>query len=193
MCAELADLGMQLARAVAARALTDWTEPREQAAPEPAPSPAPEPRATPSLHTAGATLRTPTCKPIDPALLFTRLAATVRDCIALEARLAAGPPPSSRAAAQTLRADPRRAPLREAFHQITEDHPDRAELRQEIDARLDETLAADATQTTPAPQIFFALCDELALTIDFASLPDEYLDFITDPTDPPDPHATSPP
>jgi hypothetical protein len=195
MCAELADLGMQLARAVAARALTDWTEPPEQAAPESEPTPAPDvpARAAPSLRTTGATLRAPSCKSIDPALLFTRLAATVRDCIALEARLAAGPAPTPRALSRTLRADPRRTRLRETFNQITKHHPDRTELMRDITTRLDEALAADPTQTTQPPEIFFTICDQIGIDIDLATLPDEYLDFITDPTNPPDPCATSPP
>jgi hypothetical protein len=195
MCAELADLGMQLARAVAARALTDWTEPPEQAAPESEPTPAPDvpARAAPSLRTTGATLRAPTCKSIDPALLFTRLAATVRDCIALEARLAAGPAPTSRTLSLALRADPRATPLREIFNKVTENHPDRAALRRDIAARVDQTLAADPGQTIEPPEIFFTICDELGIDIDLAILPDKYLDFITGPTAPPEPCATSPP
>jgi hypothetical protein len=195
LCAELADLAMTLARAVAARALTEWTEPQEIAL-----NPSPAPEITPNLAPAapcprpsGLALRAPTCKSIDPALLFTRLAATVRDCIALEARLAAGPAPTSRTLSLALRADPRATPLREIFNKVTENHPDRAALRRDIAARVDQTLAADPGQTIEPPEIFFTICDELGIDIDLAILPDKYLDFITGPTAPPEPCATSPP
>jgi len=85
MCAELADLAMQLARAAAARALTESAEPQQSPAtaePEsmqPAepqlpqlPQPLPAPRRAASRST---TTHAP--KPTDPATLFTRLAAVV--------------------------------------------------------------------------------------------------------------------
>src|ERR1700733_5574380 len=91
---------MQLARAAAARTPSD---------------PATVPHANPAPRRAAANVaRWYTYKPTDPAVLFTRLAATVRDCVALEARLAAGPGGTSRAVTLQLRADPRRAPVREA-------------------------------------------------------------------------------
>ncbi len=196
---------MQLARAVAARALTDWAEPEEPAAtaeppsnnapkaqsntaPEPPTDPAP---AAPRLRIAGPTLRAPSCKPVCPALLFTRLAATVRDCITLEARLTAGP-----ARAPPARpADPRRAALHETFRYVTESGPDSAERLRDTTARLDQTLAADPNQTIAPPEIFATICEDLGLDIDLATLPDEYLDLITGPeiTDDKDPRATSPP
>jgi hypothetical protein len=182
---------MQLARAVAAKALADWAEPEQPQAADPEPSPglaavfALLGTAEPDLR--APTCNAPTCKPVDPALLFTRLAATVRDCIALEARLAAGAPASPRAAALFRRADSRRAPLREAFRRVTKDHPDRTELLREASTRLDEELAADPAQSTNATSLFFALCEELAIVIDFATLPDEYLDFAPDPQAPPPP------
>jgi hypothetical protein len=214
---------MQLARAVAARALIDWAQPEESAPAaepqdnnpepqdnnaepqdnnaEPEPSPTPEPPANPTpatarLRTAGTYLRAPTCKPIDPALLFTRLAATVRDCIALEARLAAGTAPPS----FTLLADPRHASLREIFRVVTENLPDRAGLLRETTTQLNETLAADPNHTIKLREILFTICDDLGIDIDFATLPSEYLDLIADTEiidaeidDPPDPCATSPP
>jgi len=198
MCAELADLGMQLARAVAARALSDWQEP-EAAAFVAAPEPSPAPQGQPT-HIRTPSCKTPSCKPVDPALLFTRLAAAVRECIALEARLAGGTQAASRAPAPLRGADPRRAPLRDIFRLVTKNHPDRAALLRETTNRVDEELAADAGQTTQAPSIFFAICEEFGIEIDFATLPDLYLNALCDGIDPeddvtvtPEPRATSPP
>jgi hypothetical protein len=208
-CAELADLAMQLARAAAARTLTDWAEPaaphasatqslpaaETHAACEMAPranaTPAPAPRGTATAASY---------KPTDPAVLFTRLAAVVRDCIALEARLAAGPAPSPRAAGLSLRADPRRAPLREALRHATENHPDHAELLRETTTRLDEQLANDPDQTAEPAHLFATICNELGVELDLATLPDEYLNAFAETLGlddrlpvAPDPRATSPP
>jgi hypothetical protein len=210
LCAELADLAMQLARAAAARALTDWAEPEQppaeapsmaaaepQAHPETAPhaDPAPTPRRT-AVHAASNSSR----KPTDPALLFTRLAAVVRDCIALEARLTAATGATPRAVTLQLRADPRRAPLREAFDRAIENHPDRADLRRETTTRLDEELTADPDQTVGLGTLFFNLCDELGIEVDLAIVADEFLLSYSETTAPgevtpraPDPRATSPP
>jgi len=172
MCAELADLGMQLARAAAARTRADWAvapptaepsrvtaepsivkaEPSSVAA-EPSAMPAAEPPSEPAPAT------TPPYKQTDPAILFTRLAAVVRDCIALETRLAAGGSDAPHAASLQLRADPRRAPLRDAFRHALQKHPDRAELVRETTARLDQELAADADQTVIPGHIFVAICE----------------------------------
>jgi hypothetical protein len=187
LCAELADLGMQLARAAAAKTLAEWAEPEQPPTAEPLSNQPAEPLSEPA-PTPKRTASTAPRKPTDPALLFTRLVAAVRDCIALEARLAAATTPAAaRAASLQLRADPRRAPLRDAFRLVTENHPDRPELLRETTARLDEELAADETQSIDAPTLFFDICEELGIEIDFANLPDEYLDFA------PEPHATSPP
>jgi hypothetical protein len=133
-------------------------------------------------------------------LLFTRLTAAVRACIALEARLAGGTAPTSRAASLRLRADPRRALLHETFRRVIAGQPDRAGLLREITIRLDEELTADAGQTIALPDIFFAICEELGIEVDFANLPDMYLNAVTDAIDPaedatatPYPRATSPP
>ena len=218
MCAELADLAMQLARAAAARSLADGAAPEQPLAPPPAtppaeppslkttqppaspetapgtnPTPAPAPRATPT--------RAAIPKPTDPAILFTRLAAVVRDCIALEARLAAGrtapPPPALPPTTSTPRPDPRRIPVREALHHTTRNHPNRATLARETATRLDAHLAADPDQTLAAVDILDALCDEFGIEIDFSTLPDKYLDVFCEtanvPGDTPTPRATSPP
>jgi hypothetical protein len=196
LCAELADLGMQLARAAAAKTLAEWAEPEQPPTAEPLPNQPAEPLPSQPAETLSEPTPAPkrtagpaaARKPTDPALIFTRLVAAVRDCIALEARLAAAvTPAAARAASLQLRADPRRAPLRDAFRLVTENHPDRPELLRETTARLDEELAADETQSIDAPTLFFDICEELGIEIDFANLPDEYLDFA------PEPHATSPP
>jgi hypothetical protein len=196
---------MQLARAAAARSLADWAEPDAPAPAEPqhppaaptraesetVPAPAPHRSASQTARTAG--------KPTDPAVLFTRLAAVVRDCIALEARLAAAPAVASTARATTLRADPRRATLREVFRLTTERQPDRAALIRDINARLDEHLAADPDHTIEPVRLLEAICDEFDIDIDFATLPDEYLFALSDSADEDEtdddlePCATSPP
>jgi hypothetical protein len=205
---------MQLARAAAARILADWAQPEAPPAAEPPsipvsnrqsdpetaphanPAPAPAPRST-SGHAASTSSR----KTTDPAVLFTRLAAVVRDCIALEARLTAGAGPSTtRAATLLLRADPRRAPLREAFDLATEKHPDRADLRRETTTRLDEELTADPDQTVGLGNLFFNICGELGIEVDLAIVPDVFLTMYSETTNPneaapraPAPRATSPP
>jgi hypothetical protein len=195
---------MQLARAAAARTLADWAEPAAAAAAEPPITPAPEPPADAETAPA-ATPRRPAvyvarptaAKPTDPAILFTRLAAVVRDCIALEARLARAPAEAPAARALLLRADPRRAHLREAFHHITANLPDRAALNRDIAARLDEQLAADPDQTIDPINLLDALCAEFGIELDLATLPDEYLFGASEMTDEADddfdPCATSPP
>jgi hypothetical protein len=209
LCAELADLGMQLARGAAARTLADWAEPEALPAAEPTiiPTAAPQsgaeaaPRSNPaSAPTPRHATGTASYKPTDPALLFTRLARVVRDCIALEARLTAGAGPNPRAATLQLRADPRRAPLREAFDRATEKHPDRADPRRETTTRLDEELTADPDQAIGLGTLFFNLCDELGIEVDLAVVPDVFLTTYSETTNPneavpraPDPRATSPP
>jgi hypothetical protein len=200
MCAELADLGMQLARRAASIALANWAEPEESPAAEPPPEPAPEPPAAKPLRAAGLSVRALACKSSDPALIFTRLVASVRDCIALEVRLAAGPATTNRGTTLALRADPRRAPLRDIFHRITEHHPDRTELVRETTARIDEDLAADPDRILDLSNIFFGICENLGIEPDLATLPDEFLGFTYEPparagatAKAPDPRATSPP
>ncbi len=213
MCAELADLAMGMARAAAARALADWAEP-EQPPPadqqlnesaEPLTQPA-EPHAAhePAPHTdtvrsLQASRPATSAKPTDPALLFTRLAAIVRDCIALEARLAASAAGTSNTSRAPLRQppDPRRPKLQEALRLVTTGLPDRAALLRETTARADEHLAADPDQTIEIPDLLINICEELGIEINFKTLPDEFLFTNNDPIDvdapAPDPRATSPP
>jgi hypothetical protein len=213
MLAELADLGMQLARAAAAKALADLAEPEapeEQAAAPPSEPQAAEPPpdaapATPRRAPAGPP-GTIARKPTDPVLSFIRLAAAIREIIALEAGLAAGPATKRGLVTSALRADPRRAPLLDALRNVTEHVPDRALLRHETTTRLDAELASDPDQTLGLPEIFFPICEEFGIEIDYAKLPnailgmdpettgaDEFPDIEFDWEKTPNPRATSPP
>ena len=103
MLAELEELGMQLARATAAKALADLAEPdppeeeaeellaeplAEESKPEPAQA------ATPRRTAARSSGTTP--RKTDQVTSFIRLAKAVCELIALESGLAAGPAPASR-------------------------------------------------------------------------------------------------
>ena len=213
MCAELADLAMQLARAAAARTLDSWAEPQPE--PESAPAPAPqanhqtepqtEPNATPAPHhPAQNASQAPTYRPTDPAVLFTRLAATVRDCIALESRIAAGTADTGKKTlTATLRADPRRAPLHEAFAFITKSLPESAQRLREATGRVDENLTDDPDQTVQPLLLLEAIANELGIDINWSKLPDKYffqpipltpdLDLDDDEDARENPHATYPP
>jgi hypothetical protein len=198
MCAELADLGMKLARGAAARALADWAEREEPATAEALSEPeiaAPTRLAAAAKppRAVGGAVRASTAKPTDPAVIFTRLAACVRDLIGLEVRLAAGPATpgggatKSRGTSLALRADPRRADLHNVFRRITEHHPDRTELLRETTARVDEDLANDPDRTLDLSNIFFSICEDFGIEVDLARLPDRFLGSIDDPADPDDP------
>jgi hypothetical protein len=213
LCAELADLAMQLARAAAARTLADWaeTEPPPQAEPSSIQPPGSQPTQPAQRHAhreptppAGPTPGHPACQTIptagasrqtDPAILFTRLAAIVRDCIALETRLASAPTATPDTRTKMRGADPRRVPIRETIRLSTENHPDRAEINREAAAQLDERLAADPDQTILPNEILDQICEKLGIEINHGILPDEYLDAIYGPLPKqhPDPHATYPP
>ncbi len=209
MCAELADLAMDLARAAAARTLTDWAKPpKPQLEPQVVPNTEPQltqpaepqadheaaPHANPACTRAYRTATPSSAKPTDPAVLFTRLAAVVRDCIALEARLAAGPASAPRTPA--YHPDPRRAKLQEGLRVVTTGHPDRAALLRETTSRADQHLAADPDQTIEIPNLLINICEEIGIEINYKTLPDEFLFTTCDPLYPdpaPDPRATSPP
>jgi hypothetical protein len=178
---------MQVARAAAARTLADLAE--REAAP-----PAPEPAAQ-AQEPATRPPRPAAAKPTDPGLLFVRVTKVVRDCVALEAKLAAG----TQTTTSLHRRDPRRATLQDAFRLVTKHHPDRIDLIRAATARLDEELAADPNQTADVPELLFAIADELGIDIDLATLPDEFLGFTpkahhkVEDDDAPAPRATSPP
>jgi hypothetical protein len=226
LCAEMADLAAQLARAAAARALA--AKPEESS---PSAAPAAEPPSItaaesqsitaaeppsitsaeppsitsaepPSIPTPGTpapraratatgprtpSIKIPSCKPIDPALLFIRLVATMRACIALEARLAAGLAGLAgrpRAAAGAAPADSRRALLIEGLRHITENLPARAERLREATSHADQCLEADPDHSFDVSDLICTICDDLGIDIDFARLPDKFLPPIPKSIDP---------
>jgi hypothetical protein len=213
MLAELEELGMNLARATAAKALADLAEPEQ---PEPAEQPlealSAEPlTAEPPPEAAQPPARRPrpsgTTRKIDPVLAFIRIAAAIRELIALEAGLAAGPATKSGIISPTLRADRRRPFLQDAIQLVTEHHSDRTALRRAMNTRSDEILEADPDQKQTLPKIFFPLCEELGIEPDTSKLSDEiigmdlyteedhraFLEKYPDWSPIPKPRATSPP
>ncbi|HEX4262559.1 MAG TPA: hypothetical protein VHY76_15790, partial [Acetobacteraceae bacterium] len=183
---ELAELGMEMARAVAEAALH------------------PPPAADPAAPAAPA--HTP--KRTDPGLVFARLAHSVRQTIALEARIAAGtetrtfgrPPPPP---------DPRRALLREALHGAAEPRsgprsgPGRADasgFRREIDERIDDELAADPAGDIAIEDLLVIIARDLGVTLDYSRLSDAVIGMTDaepepepEPDPEPDPAAPAPP
>ena len=208
MLAELEELGMQLARATAAKALADLAEPdapeepaeellSELQAAEPKPDAA---QAATPRRTAGKSPGTTAGKPADPVTSFIRLAKAVCEIIALEAGLAAGPATKSGLVSPALRADPRREPLLKAFREVTEHTQDKSAVRYEMSYRMDQELTADPEQLLGLPEIFYPICRALGIELDVSKLSDEIIgmDPPTDdenpyPMDPPTPRATSPP
>ena len=213
MLAELQELGMQLARATAARALAELAQPETPEEPEePEAEPQSEPLAAEPPPEAATPRRasprspgTRSQKPTDPVTAFIRLAAAICELIALEANLTAGPALPHGLASAAVRADPRRAHLREAFRELTENSPDRATLRRETAARCDLELAADPDKTRSLWEIFYPICEAFGIAINMARLSDEIIGLDPNKTYPklpddhpfytpqPNPRATSPP
>lgn len=117
----------------------------------------------------------------DPSLTFTRATSSVRQAIALEARIVAGIVPTSRPNAVPARAhsfDLRRTLLRQTLHQALDAEPDRSvrnELRREIDERIEQDLCEDPEAAISACDIFIAISEDLGLRIDPSRLPSELL------------------
>ena len=218
MLAELEELGMQLARATAARALAALaapetpgeqeaslpTEPQAPEAPSEAPLAATPRRVTARTHATRSTEG----KPSDEVTSFIRLAKAVCELIALESGLAAGPATakSDGLLSPTLRADRRRPFLKDAILLVTQRQSDRAALRRAMLARVDEILEADPDGDEIPRRIFFPLCEEFHLEPDTSKLSDEIIGMGLDwgeepklaPDDPwlvpaPHPKATDPP
>ena len=204
MLAELIDLGMQLARATAAKALADLAEPEppEEQAPEfetQAEPPSEAAQTATPRRTAPKSPGTP--RKIDPVQSFLRLATAVCECIRLEAGLAAGPATKSGLVPPALRADPRRDTLLKAFREVTEHTQDKSAVRYGFTTRLDQELTADPEKILGLPEIFYPLCQEFGIELDVSKLSDEIIgmdppsDDDEDPyrMNPPNPRATSPP
>jgi hypothetical protein len=196
MLAELAELGMQLARATAARALADLAEPEapeeQPEAPQSEPQAAkrpPEPAATPRQTPKSPTTATASRKPTDPVTSFIRLATAICEIIALEAGLAAGPAPIRGQVSPQLRADPRRLLLIEALNDQIKKHPDRTALRRQIATFLDNDLTADPDQEKDASEFFFVTLNHFDIEVDYNLVPDLLLGYgpvATDADYPPD-------
>jgi hypothetical protein len=207
MLAELEELGMQLARATAARALADLAEPETWEAQEAAPQSEPlaaEPLPEAALAAAprragGRPTGAGSTRGIDPVTSFIRLAKAVCELIALEAGLAAGPATKGGLVSPALRADPRREPLLQAFREVTEHKQDRSAARYEFARLLDEELTADPDQILGYPEIFYPICMSLGIELDVSKLSDQIIGMDPPPEDdpyqrqPPKPRATSPP
>ncbi len=99
----------------------------------------------------------------------------MRDCIALEARLAQNPASQQTSLDAAIRADPRRIPVREGFRIVLYQDPDYTPLIRETSARLDEELAADPERTRTISELLIAICEDLGIEIDYSKLPNEYL------------------
>jgi len=168
MCQEMAEIGMQLIRAVAHKAMQDWTEEE------------PEPQAK-------------AAKKPDPALTFTRISGAVRQAIALEARIAQGPPTQARRGREK-KFDPRRATLKRLVHETTERNPDRNDLRKGAQHTIEDHLADNAYDDTPMPDLFQSICKEAGIEISQKTLSDEMLDIaFPGPWPEPEPRIPKPP
>jgi len=152
MLQRLAELAMQLAEITVASALKE---------------------AQPEAGTAEKTRRA------DPALVFTRLARTVRDTIALKVKISATIVPAESPEAAKTRKDPRRPFIAAEFDRAvaTSDYPkiDRPALRREIDDRLTEALAADPDYQVAGGEFVMTICNEFGLEFEVAKFADELL------------------
>ncbi len=155
---------MQLTRAAATRALAAAAE-AEAAHPTPA-----------STHPTTPDAASPTPRTPDPNLAFTRLACAVRQAVKLESQIAAGAFARAPAAAcpQHNLEDLTRAAdhglVSDALHRLTENHPDRWDLRETLDEAIEDTLA-----TYPEDLLsthFVRACHTLGLTPSLTGFPD---------------------
>jgi len=144
MCRRLAELGMHLAEATAEQARA--------------------PGADDAAHK-------PRRKGPDPALSCARFCASVRQSVALEARIAAGP--AKRRAARPY--DARRTPLRRIFTEGTERHHDRNEARRVLIAAGEQALDADPQGERRIFDIVWQVCKDIGIKINKRTLHDEML------------------
>jgi hypothetical protein len=150
MCRRLADLGMQLAEAAAAKALAA----AEDEDPE-------VPRA--KSRASGP----------DPAISFARYCTTVRQCITLEARLLAGPSQSKRSRKPPY--DVRRNLLKRVFTEGTIRQHDAKEAASTLIEAGEEALAADPEGKKQIFDIVWESCKTTGIKIDKGTLHDEML------------------
>lgn len=119
----------------------------------------------------------PTVK--DEATRFAALVRCLRQTVAAEARIAAGPAPRTVRtvqATQLLRAaSPRLVLLRRTLHHAVRNDPDRASLRRAVDADIIDLARTDPAGTTPIQHILLAITDKHAIHLDLAQIPDALL------------------
>ncbi len=150
-CQRLAELGMVLAEAAAARAQMAFA----QLPPGPEQDTDQAPRPLRATH---------------PATLFAQLSNVVRQAIRLECRIVAG---HAATLGSHVQADPRRAKIRRAIRQATDGRPNRAKLREEADEMLETELALDPDGTTSLPDLLEAICEDLGFELDYEQLATE--------------------
>jgi len=146
MCRRLADLGMQMAEAAAEQALAEAENPDA-----------------------------PKRKGPDPALTYIRLCASVRQSIALEAKILAGPAKSRKT---QKRYDPRRPILKRLFKEGTERHHDPAGAAAALMDHAEEALDADPDAKRELCEFVFDASDATGIPILKRTLSDEMLNII---------------
>jgi hypothetical protein len=121
---------------------------------------------------------TPKRRRPDPNLLFVRLSAMVRACIAQHARLAAGKIPAApRARRPTSQpgTDPRRHQISAILHDAIEDSPKpkevRAEIHKAVEPIIDEYLASDPLMRHAGGSAVIDICQEFDIPFDPARMP----------------------
>ncbi len=187
---ELAELGMALARSAARRALEEWEEPEAPTSRSPEPDiaatdastsdPAPSDRPAPGMvERQGAETPGRGQSHSDHALAFARLSRTVRQTIALEARIAAGEigygarrrPSHDRSASPGLRLS------QGSLHDATDAELDRAAsiaLLRGITERLEDDPDIEPDQLPPVAETLTRICADLGIDLDLRDVPDEW-------------------
>jgi hypothetical protein len=146
MCRRLADLGMQMAEAAAEQALAQAENPD-----------APRPKGP------------------DPSVTYVRLCASVRQSIALEAKILAGPAKTRKT---RKRYDPRRPILKRLFKEGTERHHDPAGAAAALMDYAEEALDADPDAKRELCEFVFDASDATGIPILKRTLSDEMLNII---------------
>jgi len=119
----------------------------------------------------------PTAK--DEAARFAALVRSLRQTVAAEARIAAGPAPRTVRAVQATQLPravaPRLVLLRRTLHHALRNDPDRASLRRAVDADIIDLARTDPAGTTPIQHILLAITNKHAIHLDLAQIPDALL------------------